>query len=184
MKKIISLILASISILICFSSCTKRENNVPDGFAPAENDGTDYFFVYPAEWTLERNDAGMTSVYVSEVDFSNVSVTVFTWNNEYQSLSQYVEKYYFKQFKDNFSNLEYPENEDGTPRLKNAKIDSRDAVIFEYSAMFGEEKYMFKTCIISENGYIYTLTYTAKEDKYESHIEAVDMIFDNFQFKK
>ena len=76
-KRILCLVLVLFT-LASLCACTQPDPDVPQGFLLAENEGADYFFYYPESWLLDRCDAGMTSAYVSEVDFSNVSVTAFT----------------------------------------------------------------------------------------------------------
>jgi hypothetical protein len=104
MKQLFRIVCFALSVLMLFSfvSCGKKGNEeveIPEGFLLAENENTDYYFFYPANWLLDRNDAGMTSAFVSETDFSNVSITAFTASANYKSLPDYVENYYFEQFK-------------------------------------------------------------------------------------
>lgn len=169
--------------LVSLCACTQPDPDVPQGFLLAENEGADYFFYYPESWLLDRCDAGMTSAYVSEVDFSNVSVTAFTASSEYASLPEYAEHYYLKQFTDNFRNLEVERNQDETLKRSVLKIDGCDAIAFNYKATFGGEAYSFRTWLISYNGYVYTVLYTARADRYEANFSAAEEIAENIRFK-
>lgn len=74
-------VLLALVMLFSLSACGNENEDgieIPNGFLLAENEDTDYYFFYPATWILDRNDAGMTSAYVSENDFSNISITAFT----------------------------------------------------------------------------------------------------------
>ncbi|MBP5288635.1 MAG: hypothetical protein J6Z79_02025 [Clostridia bacterium] len=132
---------------------------------------------------LDRRDPGMTSVYYSEEDFSNVSVTVFTASPDYSSLADYAERYYFEQFKDNFNNLDLVKNQDGTLKLRTLKVDGCDAVAADYSAVFAGKTYKFRSFFISYGGSIYTVTYTATNDLFDAHTDAVEGMIEQMRFQ-
>ncbi len=180
--RILTLLLA-LSLLFSLAACSKSDPEVPEGFLLAQNEGADYYFYYPENWLLDRTDAGMTSTFVSETDFSNVSVTAFTFSGQYTSLEQYAEEYYLKQFTDNFNNLEVERNQDGSLKRSHLKIDERDAVVFQYKATFAGEEYTFRAWLISDSGYVYTVLYTAKTEVYETHLPYAERIAENIRFK-
>ena len=171
MKRIVALLMLFVTLLT-FVSCSaeQEEVSVPDGFLQAEKNGADYEFFYPDTWILERNDAGVKSVYVSENDFSNVNVTAFTASYEYADLASYAKEYYFEQFESNFKNLSIEKNQDGSIKGSALKIDGCPAYAVNYSAEFGGETYSFRVWFISCDGYIYTVLYTAKEALFEEHL--------------
>ena len=174
----------AVAVLFSLASCGKEEEDaIPDGFLKAETAGADYEFFYPATWILDRNDAGMTGAYVSETDFSNVSITAFTASGEYRTVAEYLESYYFSQFESNFNNLSVERNQDGTVKKTAITVDGRDALFVNYTADFGGETYRFRATLISENGYIYTLLYTAKDALFEHHLQEADAIVQNLRFK-
>ena len=184
--RIVSLVLALVALLsLC--ACAAQEGpegvEIPSGFLLAENEKTDYYFFYPSNWLLDRNDAGMTSAYVSENDFSNISVTTFTASVEYPTLLDYAEKYYFAQFEDNFNNLKVEKNQDGSLKRSSLKIDGYEALAANYTATFSGENYSFRVWFISRGGYIYTVLYTAKEGLYEAHLEEATAIAENIKFR-
>ncbi len=180
--RILSLFLA-LTLSFPLVACSQQEAQGPEGFLLAENEGADYYFYYPATWILDRCDAGMTSAYVSETDFSNVSVTVFTASAEYKSLPDYAKDYYFTQFKDNFQNLTLEYNQDGSLKRSNLKIDESDAIAVNFSAVFAGENYSFRAWFLYYNGYIYTVLYTAKSAVFESHLEVAGQIAENLRLK-
>ncbi len=178
-----AILLLAVLALFSMASCAESDPNVPEGFLLAENEGADYYFYYPSTWLLDRADAGMTSAFVSETDYSNVSVTVFTASPEFPTLPEYAENYYLKQFTDNFQNLNVERNQDGSLKRSVLKIDDCDAIAFRYTANFGQEEYSFRTWLISYNGYIYTVLYTAKTDRYEANYPMAEKIAESIQFK-
>ena len=185
LKKMLCVLLALL-MLVAMCACSESgsdEVEAPSGFLTAENDKTDYYFFYPAEWILDRNDAGMTSVYVSDKDFTNVSINTFTASAEYPSLVDYVEKYYFKQFEGNFNNLEIEKNQDGSLKRSVLKIDSFDAIAVNYTATFSGEDYSFRAWFVSKGGYIYSILYTAKADLFEAHFDEATAIAENIKFR-
>lgn len=177
--------LLAVLMLFCLSACGKEESEVeiPSGFLLAENENTDYYFFYPSNWLLDRNDAGMTSAFVSETDFSNVSITAFTASAEYPSLLSYAEDYYFAQFEDNFAGLSVEKNQDGSIKRTALKIDGCDALCVNFSADFAGENYSFRAWLISRGGYIYTMLYTAKTAVFESHEQEADAMAENLLFR-
>ena len=185
-KRFSCLVLALV-MLTALCACGAQESpegvEIPSGFVMAENEKTDYYFFYPSTWLLDRNDAGMTSAYVSENDFSNVSVTTFTASAEYPTLLDYAEKYYFAQFKDNFNNLTVEKNQDGSLKRSTLKIDSCDALAVNYFATFSGEAYSFRVWFVSRGGYIYTVLYTAKEALFEAHLDEATAIAENIKFR-
>ncbi len=185
MKKTLRLLslLFALSLLLCLVSCAEEDPNVPEGFLLAENEGADYYFYYPETWLLDRSDAGMTSAFVSETDFSNVSVTAFTASIQYPTLASYAEEYYLKQFTDNFQNLEVERNQDGSLKRTVLTVDGREAISFTYKATFSGEEYSFRAWLISDSGYVYTVLYTAKTSAYETHLPYAEQIAQNIRFK-
>ncbi len=183
MKRLIAFVLM-ITLVLSLAACGGKqvEGDIPEGFLLAENEGADYLFYYPETWILDRHDAGMTSAYVSETDFSNVSVTAFTASPEYPDLVSYAENYYFKQFEDNFQNLSVEKNQDGSLKRSVLKIDGCDAIAVNYRAVFSGETYLFRAWFVSYNGYIYTVLYTAKEAAFEGNLELAAKVAECIRF--
>lgn len=175
------------AMLFTLCSCAAQTDaegvKAPEGFLTAENEKTDYYFFYPSTWILDRNDAGLTSAYVSENDFSNVSVTAFTASAEYATLQDYAEKYYFAQFQDNFNNLTVEKNQDQSMKVSTLKIDSCNAIAVNYGADFSGEAYSFRVWFISKGGYIYTVLYTAKEALFDAHLDEATAMAENLKFR-
>ena len=174
---------AALCLCVSLLSCAKRDESVPEGYLDAGTEGVEYRFFYPEDWILDRHDPGMTSVYVSDGDFSNVSVTAFTASAEYPSLESYAESYYFQQFSDNFNNLDVAKNQDGSMKHTALEVDGCSALRVDYGAVFAGENYQFRTWFISYNGSIYTVTYTAASEVFASHADAVDAMVNVMRFQ-
>ena len=74
MKKILSLIIASVMCILCFASCSNADDYVPAGYKKASNDNADYDLFVPAGWTVDMS-TGVTTAYAS--DRSNISFVGF-----------------------------------------------------------------------------------------------------------
>ncbi len=181
--KIFMILLALALCATGFFACAKEEEtDLPEGYLLAENPGGDYDFYYPETWLLDRSDAGLVSAHASDGDFSNVNITAITAPSLYPTLASYAEHFYFEQFRDYFQNLTLPENEDGTPKITALTVDGYEAIFIDYSAFFGEEEYAFRTYLVSCGGNIYNLTYTAKAELFQTHLDEVEGIVANIRF--
>lgn len=174
-------------MLLC--SCAAKESDegveIPSGFLLAENEKTDYYFFYPSTWLLDRNDAGMTSAYVSENDFSNVSISAFTASAEYRDLLSYATDYYFPHLSGDLKNLKMDLEQDGKSlKRTDLVIDSCPALAVNYSASFyNDEEYRFRVWFVSKDGYIYTILYTAKTDLFDTHLDEATAIAEGLKFR-
>lgn len=183
MMKRIAIIFLALCLCLSLFACAKRDESIPQGYLDAGTEGVEYRFFYPDTWILDRHDPGMTSVYVSETDFSNVSVTAFTASPEYRTLAEYAENYYFEQFKDNFNDLTLVRNQDGSLKMRVLEVDGCDAVAVDYSAVFAGKTYVFRSFFISYNGSIYTVTYTALQGSFAAHEDAVEGMIEQMRFQ-
>ncbi|MBQ4037510.1 MAG: hypothetical protein IJC84_05220 [Clostridia bacterium] len=179
-------LLLTLPMLLAFAACSAAETDVPAGFILAENQGADYSFYYPETWLIDRSDAGMTSVYVSENDFTNLSVTAFTADTRYSDLPTYADQYYFKQMEGNLNEFQVERNQDGSLKRTVLKVDGLDAIAVNYSAVLGGEHFSYRIWFISYNGYIYHVQYcgkvTGERDLYQDHLDEAEAIVSNLRF--
>ena len=187
MRKIFILLLAVLFVLP-LAACS-GEPDEHAGFTLADNPGADYDFYYPETWLVDRIDAGLASVHVSDTDFSNVNVTAITFSGgeEYTSLADYAERFYFKEFEATFQDLNVKKNEDGTYRISPVKVDgTHDAVSFDYTSKFGQETYSFRTYLIADGLTLYNFTFTAnvtEKDLFSEHLEEVEQMVGFLHFR-
>lgn len=179
MKKI-TVVLIALLLLITASSCSKKEEgDIPEGMVALENDVTDFTLYYPEEWSVDRND-GMVSVYVSDKDRSNVSVTTFAASAEVTSVDAYLnmgDTTYFDHMKETFPDLEMLADGEETT------LDGVPARQYVFTATVAGDAYKFKQVITYYYGYIYMLTYTSTTDGFDSHVDEVNSIISEFSFK-
>lgn len=194
-QRILFFILA-VTMLFCLASCSAQtgdESDVPLGFVLAENEGSDYSFYYPQEWILDRSDAGMTSVYVSDVDFSNVTMTAFTADVRYtENLALYLEEYYCKQLEGNLKDFKPETAADDKLVYQTLTVDDCPALAFNYTASVYDVKedqnisYGYRVWLIRYGAYIYHVQYCAKNaeenDLFQTHYDEAETIVTGIQF--
>lgn len=175
-KKII-LVLTVISALLMLNSCAKdKDPNVPEGMTVSENEAVDYYLYYPEEWRLDRND-GMVSVYASEGDRSNVSVTAFTVPQGVTNIEEYLNSDYLGYVESNFPELEM---------LTEAEVSTLGGVEsrkYVFTANIAGADYKFMQNITYRYGYVYIFTYTSTVDAFDTHIDDVTAMAEAFEFK-
>lgn len=176
MKKIILISVLILSLCLLASCSNNKAPNVPEGMTLSENEAVDYYLYYPEKWTVDRND-GMVSVYVSDKDRSNVSVTAFTAPSNVNNIEDYLNSDYLGYVESNFPELEMiTAGEESTL----GGVDSRRYV---FSANIAGGDYKFMQNITYRYGYIYIFTYTSTLDLFDTHIDEVTKIIEEFEFK-
>ena len=173
-----SLFIVLAALLICASlltSCSsKKDPNVPDGMTIKENNAVEYYFYYPEEWVIDRND-GMVSVYVSDKDRSNVSVTTFTAPADIANVEDYLKEEYLGYVEENFTDMKILS--DGE-KVTLGNIDARKYV---FTATVAGNEYKFMQIITYR--YVHILTYTSTASGFDTHIDDVNNIVKAFEFK-
>lgn len=178
MKKIISLIITLVLALSLLCGCT-NSGYAPDGMKVLESsDKLDYNIYIPAGWVQDLS-TGVVSAYVSSNDLSNISMTQFNLE-ELKKLDEYVSDY-IKELEENLQEFKL---EEGYPEKGKTLLGGVEAAKIEYTAKLVGKEYKFMQIICVRGGTIYYFTYTALSEAYDSHIEAVQQILDNFAFKK
>ena len=178
MKKICSLALVFVLALTLLCSCTSS-GYAPDGMKVLEsNDKLDYNIYIPAGWVQDLS-TGAVSAYVSSSDLSNISMTQFNLE-ELKKLNEYVSGY-VTELEENLQEFKL---EEGYPEKGKTLLDGVEAAKIEYTAKLVGNEYKYMQIICIKGGTIYFFTYTALAEAYDSHLEAVQQILDNFTFKK
>lgn len=188
MKRIISVFLVSVLCLALFCSCQSQPEGAPDGMKAVESsDKLDYNLYIPAHWTQDLS-TGVVSAYVNNSDLSNISM--MQGNNEkMEKLDTIVEEY----IKNLSSNIGLGKDENGklTDTFKMAEgypekctLNGVEARKLQYSATVSGADYTFMQIICSKGGSVYYFTYTALTDNFETNMEDVQKVIDNFAFKK
>ncbi|MBQ7714416.1 MAG: hypothetical protein IJT70_00940 [Clostridia bacterium] len=189
MKRIISFVLIVILAFsaVALSSCGKSEEGVPSGMKLASADTATYSFYVPESWKCDVA-SGATTAYYSNSDTSNVSVMTFSLPYTDSDVDDW-----WKSFSSDF-NVVY----------KDFKVISEEPATLD--GVVGM-KYVFSGKLTHDNGgepveeplkfmqvvairskamsspEAYVITYTSSDDVYDSHLDDVGRMIENFKFK-
>jgi hypothetical protein len=62
-------------------------------------------------------------------------------------------------------------------------VAERNALSYQYKALYGGSEYKIMQTVLIYNGLAYSITYTARADAYEAHINDVELILNSFRFR-
>ena len=141
----------------------------PAGMQLASNDDVAYRFYVPKSWILDKN-LPTSSAYVSESDRTNVNVTVYMPEEDH---IESVDDYFVTCLEELKKGMEIVGEIKGTE----VTLGGRPGKTYEYTAKISGKTYRFAQTITSYRGMIYTITYTATEESYDTHRAAyLDML--------
>ena len=181
-------ITAAIVLSLIFCSCGESNNDALPGYKEISAEEVSYDLYVPEGWVVDEQ-RGYTSAHISDMDTSNISVMAYELSrdtlfpdNEY---STYWKNTVEPSLKQMFPDLEY------VTECENYKLDQRDAAqyIYTFTVDHGKDndgteqkvKYKVQQIILKDGFYVYTLTYTAREDQYSAHETEVSDIWYNFR---
>lgn len=140
----------------------------PEGMFLVSNDKVAYRFFAPDGWT-SNGESGAELVYVTEADGSrsNVSMMAYYPEDEGFSVADYWEmcRPHYEDALPGFTLLSVTEDE---------KIGDRNATVYVYTYTLGGVTYKTRQAVCVYSTMIYTLTYTALPDYYDSHLPEVE----------
>ena len=185
MKKLTALFIAIMTFIFTLTSCGADDLGIPEGMQLVENEKNTYSFFVPEDWSVDvQEESGVSAAYAS--DKSNVSLMIFDWDGTASSLQEYCDNYFttvtttFKEVSDRemYSDNQYfgTIGENGEPVLKYVyTIVSDNATTPDVV-----ETYKLMQIFAWHNGNIYIFTYTARTELYDSHLEEVSDIINEF----
>ena len=194
--KICAVIVLSAAVLC---SCSKAPNEgSSENYAIArvqvsetnttENDYVGYTFEYPKSWTVLRND-GMISVQSSEdnpLERVTISCTTFDQYDTTIPVSVYWDgdgteenPGYYKQMQNTIGG-DFKEISRKELKLGNTEAP---ALLVTYSAQIVDQTYMFSQVVSIVEGSVYTFTYTALPDSFETWSSALTHAVTSFKLK-
>jgi len=176
LKRITTLFLAFV-LFLSLVSCNKDEIETPKGMQLAQSDFVDYYLFVPEEWVVDAT-SGYISAYHPQ-DKSNISLLTMTGTKAYSSIDEYVEEY-CAELASTFTNYEYIESES---LIGGVNFGGKDAARIVYKITVGENVYKYMQVVTASGYYVYTMTYSALEENYETHIEEVFEVINNFKLK-
>ncbi len=149
--------------------------DAPEGMKLASNNDVAYRFYIPESWALNLA-LPTSSAYVSEDDRTNVSVVAYLPEQEKMSAEEYWELCR--------GHLSAALNDFTEQSLEETTLGGRPARTYTYTACINGQTYRFSQTIASWRGMVYTVTYTATEDKFEMHRAEYLSILSHFTFRK
>lgn len=170
MKKIISVILV-LCMTISFVSCA-GDDETPDGMKNLAGANDAYCFYVPQSWVENQFSTG---AYYSTVDTSNIAIAAYS-GDEYTTSTEYWEDF-TDQVEDISTEFEVISAEE------KKVIGERNAVQYVYTMTTGGVKYKIQQIFVAYSNIMYVITYTATEDRFDSHTEDIQKILDEFRFK-
>ena len=168
-------------IRLAFKLVDKKEINdevvdkyTPNGMKKASDDGVQYACYVPKNWVTDLSDK-MTYAYYPESGKPNVTVTSYS-----PSVEMTAEQYFadcemeYKKTLNSYERTEEPEKR---------TVGGRNAFSYQYTVKYGESVYKIMQTVLMYNGLAYSITYTARAESYDAHLEDVKTILDNFRFR-
>ncbi len=152
----------------------------PDGMQLASNDDVAYRFYVPDSWVLDTH-LPTSAAYCSESDRSNVTVTVYMPEVDSMTAEEYWEMC--------LTDLQGEDPAESIIRelvvLSDTEIelDGRPAHTYVYRGVVADKTYRFSQTIAAYRGMVYTLTYTAADDVFDSHLDEVEAMIAAFDFR-
>ena len=152
----------------------------PAGMKLASNDDVAYRLFVPESWVLDTA-LPTSSAYVSESDRSNVNVTVYMPEQDLLTAEQYWEMCLADLQGDDplesvIRNMEVLSTTKG-------ELGGRPANTYVYRGEVAGKTYRFSQTIAAYRGMVYTLTYTAADDTFETHLDALAQMIEAFEFR-
>jgi len=152
----------------------------PQGMQLASNDDVAYRFYVPESWVLDTK-LPTSSAYCSEADRSNVTVTVYMPEVDKMTAEEYWALCLADLNGEDpdeavIRNMEVLSDTEGT-------LGGRPSHTYVYRGEVAGKAYRFSQTIAAYRGMVYTLTYTAAEDVFDSHLDELGQMIAAFEFR-
>lgn len=175
MKKILALTLVLVTLL-SLSACTSEPLKDAEGNVIYRENVVDFTLYIPETWVLDTTSF-VVSAHASKDDPSAISMTQ-------ADLSGYSDvPSIFASTKDELAKLyTFKTLKEATVR----KIADTDAAIYQYSLTDkqSEATIYYLQCLFIRNGVLYTFTYNAAPELFDSHLDEVNKMLDAITFEK
>lgn len=148
--------------------------DTPEGMKLASNKDIEYRLFVPKSWICDP-ESGASEAYYPESGKPNVSVTSFVPKTS-MSVKDYFllcEEGYKKELP------EYSRDAEPTER----KVGDRTAYSYVYSVKAGGSDIKIMQTLLAYDSCFYTITYTARAEDFEEHMNDVNAILDAFRFR-
>lgn len=193
MKKIVVLIIFCAAFSLSLYSCSDKviDISTDDGAVLAANDLLNFYFYYPSDWILDKNEA-MISIYKDEgevfqtnmeskgesyaiIGKTNISAIAFRVLSTVESTEDYWNDYCLPQMEmlDNFT----------LASVTDAVMGEFDAKRYDFTAEIGGVPFQYVQVFALDRGVIYTVTYTASSEKFGEYSEVLEKVVSTFALK-
>ena len=176
-KRTVCFFLVAAMCFLTLASCSKKDT--PEGTAVVTNDAVDFTVYYPEDWVVETNEpksSVISLVYGENATGSNkasIRITTLSVGNSYLTAKSYWDSF-LDEFKSQFGAISIMEEKD-------IKLGDVDAFRVYFTAEVAGDKFNFVQVLALRNGNIYTITYTAKDEDFDT--TALGTVIEYFTFK-
>ena len=169
--RLLALVLALCLLTFTLASC--GETDVPEGMQLASDESLDYALYVPINWTVNHT-GNVSSAYVSQLDRSNVSVTI------YMPQTAMTAEDYWKTCNDSYAASfdDYTLVSTGTTSMAGQTVP-----YYIYTLKMGEDSFEILQAILGASGLFYSFTYTAPQDSFDTYLEEVLHMIEVFTLK-
>lgn len=181
MKKTLKkIIIALFAIVLCLGSvsCGDKDDFVPAGYKRASSKKADHTLYVPEGWVVDMS-TGVTTARVSKTDTTNISFMSFELDSsiidaevseddaEGKSVLDRFWEYYSAEFLKTFPDMKYDEDGNGANML----VSKLAAKKYIYTATVTGAEYKFMQIVVIKGETVYLLTYTAKAELFDKHVD-------------
>ena len=151
------------------------DEDTPDGMKIASDEDVQYICYVPKTWVTNIDDR-LTYAYYPESGNPNITVTSFS-----PSTTTTAEQYFID------CEIEYKKNISGYERVGDEPeaitVAERNALSYQYKAVYGGSEYKIMQTVLIYNDLAYSITYTARAEAFDAHLEDVKAILNAFRFR-
>ena len=140
----------------------------------------DFRLFIPVSWVTDLQN-GTVSAYVSDDDRTSISL-VRNYPTNANSLPEYFANL-DKDYKDKLTDYTLLTTEITEEDKRKATTDELDSLRYEFTATYNGVSYHFFQELFVRGSYVYTFTYTATSELYESHLAEADAMLAAIHFE-
>ena len=190
-----------LTFVMIFSSCNNNEiknisteeyiDDLEKMGLLAENKSVDYYFYYPENWAIHRNDAMIiVSGYdddILETDKTtdsgeplayltrpNISAVTFILLDQYATIEDYWNDFVAPSYEGLYENIEFVED---------LTVDEKPAKKYTFTSDFSGMDMRYTQIIFFNKNQVYSLTYTSTAEKHQTYMNVLNAVANSFKFK-
>lgn len=173
-KLLRSLVLALLAALLLLTvGCGELdENAIPENMHSVTVDGAYCRLVVPIDWN-SMTDMGVTGAYISSKNYASIFVHDYE-NPDGLTPKAYAEQVHIAELAASYDM--------GAIAVSDGELDGKSACVLEYSATREQVTYRVRTFVCAHRDRIWTLTYIAQYELFDSYLSVLDNVTVNFRF--